>query len=35
VRTAVAFGIVARADGEPAMALLERIVPMLWKLTRG
>lgn len=27
-------GIVPRADGA-AMALLERIVPMLWKLTRG
>ncbi len=35
VRLAVAWGIVVRADGEPAMALLERILPMLWKLTRG
>ena len=35
VRVAVAWGIVARADGEAATALLDRILPMLWKLTRG
>lgn len=35
VKLAVSWGIVAREDGEGAMALLERIVPMLWKLTRG
>ena len=35
VRVAVAWGIVARADGEAAAALLDRILPMLWKLTRG
>lgn len=35
VRTAVAWGIITRVDGAPAMALLERIVPLLWKLTRG
>jgi four helix bundle protein len=35
VRLAVSWGIVTRADGEPAMALLNRILPMLWKLTRG
>jgi len=35
VRLAVAWGIVKRADGEPATALLNRILPMLWKLTRG
>ncbi|HEX2877247.1 MAG TPA: four helix bundle protein [Polyangiaceae bacterium] len=35
VRLAVAWRIVERGDCEPAMALLERILPMLWKLTRG
>ena len=35
VRVAVAWGIVARADGEAAAALLDRILAMLWKLTRG
>ncbi len=35
VRLAVAWGVIARADGEGAVALLERILPMLWKLTRG
>ena len=35
VRVAVAWGIVAPADGEAAAALLDRILPMLWKLTRG
>jgi four helix bundle protein len=35
VRVAIAWGIVARADGEAAVALLDRILPMLWKLTRG
>src|ERR1041384_7539805 len=35
VRSAVAWGIIARVDGAPAIALLERIVPLLWKLTRG
>ena len=35
VRVAVAWGIVARADGAAATALLDRILPMLWKLTRG
>lgn len=35
VRVAVAWGIVARAEGAAAVALLDRILPMLWKLTRG
>lgn len=35
VRVAVAWGIVARAEGTAAVALLDRILPMLWKLTRG
>jgi four helix bundle protein len=35
VRLAVASGIVPRAEGEPVTALLNRILPMLWKLTRG
>jgi hypothetical protein len=29
------WGIVSRAEGEPITALLNRILPMLWKLTRG
>lgn len=35
VRTAVAWGIIARADGAPAVALLDQILPILWKMTRG
>jgi hypothetical protein len=35
VRLAVAWGIVPRAEGEPITALLNRILPMLWKLKRG
>ena len=35
VQSAVAWGLVTRAEGEPALALLENIVPILWKLTRG
>ena len=35
VRVAVAWGLVTRADGQAAAALLDRILPMLWKLTRG
>lgn len=35
VRVAVAWGIVSKADGEPAAALLDQILPILWKLTRG
>jgi four helix bundle protein len=35
VRLAVAWGIVLRAEGEPITMLLNRILPMLWKLTRG
>jgi four helix bundle protein len=35
VRVAVAWGIVSGADAERAVALLKRIIPMLWKLTRG
>lgn len=35
VRVAVAWGIVARADGGAAAALLDRVLPMLWKLSRG
>ena len=34
VRVAVAWGIVTSADGEAAVALLNRILPMLWKLSR-
>jgi four helix bundle protein len=32
---AIAWGYFAEADAQPAAALLERIVPMLWKLSRG
>lgn len=35
VRTAVAWEIITRADGAPAAALLDQILPILWKLTRG
>lgn len=35
VRVAVAWGIVAKAEGQAAVALLDRILPILWKLTRG
>ncbi len=35
VRVAVACGIVSRSDAERAVMLLKRIIPMLWKLTRG
>jgi four helix bundle protein len=35
VRVAVAWGIVGAGDAERAVALLKRIIPMLWKLTRG
>jgi hypothetical protein len=35
VRVAVAWGIVSKTDGERAVALLKRIIPMLWKMTRG
>ncbi len=35
VRVAVAWGIVSRSEAERAVALLKRILPMLWKLTRG
>jgi four helix bundle protein len=35
VRVAVAWGIVSKSDAERAVTLLKRIIPMLWKLTRG
>jgi four helix bundle protein len=35
VRLAVAWGIVSRADGAAAMRLLDEILRILWKLTRG
>ena len=35
VRLAVAWGIVSRADGAAAMTLLDQILRVLWKLTRG
>ena len=35
VRVAVAWGIVSKTDGERAVGLLKRIIPMLWKMTRG
>jgi four helix bundle protein len=35
LRLAVAWGIVPRGEGEPAMVLLDHILPILWKLTRG
>jgi hypothetical protein len=35
LRVAMGWGIVSRSEGERAMALLKRIIPMLWKLTRG
>src|SRR4051812_41283084 len=34
VRVAVAWGIVAKSEGDAAVALLKRIIAMLWKLTR-
>ena len=35
LRVAIAWGYFAQPEAERAAALLERIVPMLWKLTRG
>ena len=35
LRVAIAWGYFAQPDAQPATALLERIVPMLWKLARG
>jgi four helix bundle protein len=35
LRIAMAWRLVSRSDGERAVALLRRILPMLWKLTRG
>jgi len=35
VKVAVAWGYFATRDGEAAVALLRRILAMLWRLTRG
>lgn len=35
MRTAVVWAIITRADAAPAAALLDQILPILWKLTRG
>jgi hypothetical protein len=35
LRIAMAWGIVSRSDGERPVALLRRILSILWKLTRG
>src|SRR5690349_15838068 len=35
LRVAVAFGYVARAEAEPADALIDRVLALLWRLTRG
>lgn len=35
LRVALAWGIVNATEVERAMALLKRIIPTLWKLTRG
>lgn len=35
LRIAMAWGIVSRNDGERPVALLRRILSILWKLTRG
>ncbi|MES1182923.1 MAG: four helix bundle protein [Myxococcales bacterium] len=35
LRVAVEWGYCAAVQAEGAQALLERIIPMLWKLTRG
>ncbi len=35
LRVAMAWGILSKSDGARAMALLRRILAMLWKLTRG
>lgn len=35
VKAAVAWRIVTQAEGEAAAALLDRILALLWKLTRG
>lgn len=35
LRVALAWGIVTASEAERAMALLKRIIPTLWKLTRG
>ncbi|HYQ30222.1 MAG TPA: four helix bundle protein [Polyangiaceae bacterium] len=35
VRVAIAWRYLAPSDGEAAIALLRRIIAILWKLTRG
>jgi four helix bundle protein len=35
LRVAMAWGIVSASDAQRAVALLRRIIPTLWKLTRG
>ena len=35
LRQAVAWRLVAARDAEPAMALLKRIIAILWRMTRG
>jgi len=35
VKVAIAWRHLKSAEGEPAQALLRRIIAMLWKLTRG
>ena len=35
VRVAVAWGYVNGSDGKASMALLDRILAVLWKMTRG
>ena len=35
VRVAIAWRYLAAQEGEPAVALLKRVIAILWKLTRG
>jgi four helix bundle protein len=35
LRLAVAWGYFGPADAQPALALAERVIAMLWRLTRG
>jgi hypothetical protein len=35
VRLAICWRYFSRSEGEAALALLRRIIAMLWKLTRG
>jgi four helix bundle protein len=34
-RVAVAWGYVSESDGKPTVALLDRLLAVLWRMTRG